>query len=268
MGEIIRSAPVSPLLRELRRQSGAASPRAADIAAAAPASPAPAMTAPFAAVPAAPLVPLAQTAYAAVPQAPVPALPDQHLEREQFDKELAALRVAAEKNAEDARLDAEQRGFEAGREEGEAEGRELLTAQAERLKTLAAQLVRAKAGAIEDAEDAIIDLAFAALCRILGHAGATREHVQNVVREAAATSHEREQLTIRLHPADLDLLRDADGSLDATLRLSADTSIELGGCIVDSANGTLDARLETQLTRLRSTLLDVRAARREQGEGL
>jgi flagellar biosynthesis/type III secretory pathway protein FliH len=40
----------------------------------------------------------------------------------------------------------------------------------------------------------------------------------------------------------------------------ADKSIDLGGCVVETDGGTLDARLVTQVDRLRATLLAARAA--------
>ncbi len=44
------------------------------------------------------------------------------------------------------------------------------------------------------------------------------------------------------------------------IRLVEDPRVMLGGCIVESSRGTLDARLETQIERLKSVLLDVQKA--------
>jgi len=43
----------------------------------------------------------------------------------------------------------------------------------------------------------------------------------------------------------------------------ADPSIEMGGCIIETSAGRLDAKLETQLSRLSQALLAVRLARKE-----
>jgi flagellar assembly protein FliH len=89
--------------------------------------------------------------------------------------------------------------------------------------------------------------------------------VRAQVRQAAAAAKNKERLVVRLHPADLSALR-AAGALQTILPAEqavswvADNSIELGGCVVETDGGGLDARLETQIDRMRTTLL---AARRQ-----
>jgi flagellar assembly protein FliH len=158
----------------------------------------------------------------------------------------------------DLRAEAERRGYAAGHEKGEAEARRALQSQVERFQGLAAQLVQARAAVLADAEDGIVELAFAALCRILGEQAATREGVLAMVARCAS-AREREQVGIRLHPDDFALLGDAAGH---AARFSPDPGIALGGCIVEGSTGTLDARLEIQLARLAEALLAVRAAQR------
>lgn len=275
MGEIIRAAAVSGL-RQLRRHQEAPARAAAPAPAAAPAAAAPAPAAPAPAPRApipAPVLPVAVALAASTPPAapappapapappapaPAPTLPDV------LEAELKKLRAQNERECAAARTDAEQRGRAAGLEQGEAEGRQLLQAQVSRVKSLALQLAQAKPDLVEQAEDEIVELAFAALCRILGERAASRDTLMQVVREAAAATREREHVGIRLHPDDLALLRQGEDGPEPHVRYSADASIALGGCIVDSSTGTLDARLETQLERLRATLLAVRAARRDQ----
>jgi flagellar assembly protein FliH len=288
MDAIIRAAAVSQVAFELRRRGERTAPAparagaapltpapAADPAAAAPAAvvrapvkdgPAPAPAAPAntpapapaPAAPAAVSVPPAAAPPAPPAAAPAPAQPapptaaQQEAERRKIQAELAELRA-----------EAERRGYAVGHEKGEADARRQLQAQIERFQGLAAQLAQARAAVLADAEDGVVELAFAALCRILGEQAASRAGVQSMVARCAADVREREQVGIRLHPDDVALLGDATGH---PTRFSPDPGIVLGGCIVDSSTGALDARLETQLARLAETLLAVRAARRR-GEG-
>ena len=157
------------------------------------------------------------------------------------------------------RAEAQQRGYAAGLEKGEAEARRQLQTQIERVQGLAAQLSQAKAAMLKDAEDGAVELAFAALCRILGEQAPTREGVLAMVERCAAGARAHEQVSVRLHPDDVALLDPAEAH---AVRFVADAGIALGGCIVDSSTGSLDARLETQLARLAETLAAVRAARR------
>ncbi len=180
------------------------------------------------------------------------------------DAQIAALRETAHK-AQVALLsaheDAERRGFSSGEEKGERIGRELLQVQADRLKSLVYQIGQSREQVMAAAEDTLIEIAFAAVCRIIGEQGATRETVQRMVREASAVAHERDQLTVRLHPDDLALLRIGANGPETDIRLAADPGVALGGCIVDSGTGSLDARFETQLELLGAALSAVRAER-------
>ncbi|NIA55042.1 hypothetical protein HAV22_15505 [Massilia sp. TW-1] len=282
MDAIIRAAAVSPVAFELRRRGerAAATPARAGAAPAAPA-PAPSAAVAPAAVERAPVkeapVPVAPPATVPAPAAPAatsvpPAAPSTPAPAPAQQAPVPAAVTAAQQEAErrkvqaelaELRAEAERRGYAVGHEKGEADARRQLQAQIDRFQGLAAQLVQARATVLADAEDGIVELAFAALCRILGEQAASRDGVHAMVARCAADVREREQVGIRLHPDDVALLGDGAGH---HARISADPGIVLGGCIVDSSTGALDARLEIQLARLAETLLAVRAARRG-GEG-
>jgi len=264
MDPIIRAAAVSPTTHQLRRQPPRAAVAPAPVPASAPA-PAPA--------PVAPAAHKAAPAAAPAPQAaPVPSaleVQNQALLRER-DAEIEKLRAQASKAQlalTEAYADAEKRGHAAGLEKGERAGQQMLQVQAERLKSLVVQIGQARRQTMADAEDTLVEIAFAAVCRILGEQGASREALQRIVGDAVASAREREQLAVRLHPDDVALLRSSATGVDDEIRLSADTGVKLGGCIVDSGTGSLDARFETQLCLLADALRAVRAGRHsDQGE--
>ena len=170
-----------------------------------------------------------------------------------------AVRLEVQAELAELRAEAQRRGYAAGIEKGEAEARRQLQTQIERVQGLAAQLAQARAAVLEDAEDGAVELAFAVLCRILGEQAASRQGVLAMVERCAGGARAREQATVRLHPDDFALLGPATPH---GARFTPDADIALGGCIVDSSTGSLDARLETQLARLAETLAGVRAARR------
>jgi type III secretion protein L len=67
-------------------------------------------------------------------------------------------------------------------------------------------------------------------------------------------------LTVRVSNADLSRLEEMRESINALGRAQyidfvADQAIVKGGCIIESASGTIDARLETQLRILENALL-------------
>lgn len=178
------------------------------------------------------------------------------------DAEIDALRKAAQQAAiemNDAYTDAEQRGYAAGEKKALQAASEAMQAQIDHVKSLVGEIGRAARQLTETAEDVMVDIVFTAICRILGDRGATREAVKDVVRAVVAAMREREQLVVRLHPDDAALLNNAaDGG---EMRISADPTVVLGGCIIDGPSGSLDARFELQLESLGAALKSVRASR-------
>lgn len=103
--------------------------------------------------------------------------------------------------------------------------------------------------------DAVV-LAFETVCRLLANAAGQRETVEALVAQAMCGLRSQ-PMRVRLNAADLALLDHADANGGTGLRARhpgiewvADAAVRVGGCLIDSAAGTLDARLDTQLQRL------------------
>lgn len=205
-------------------------------------------------------------------------------------------RAEAAAGIDEARRRAEEAGFEAGRVEGHAAGldagldagrdegrleseqraragQEQIAARLRLLEQLLSS-ARDEVGArIASAEDDMIALCHAAICRILGEQLVTREGVahalRTALREAAKGQAGGAPLEVRVNPGDLDLLR-GDAEVAAWVSRAAtragtevrwlpDDEIGSGGCLIDFPDGTFDARLETQLSSLRALLQTSRA---------
>ena len=150
---------------------------------------------------------------------------------------------------------AREQGYQAGVEQGRAE----YETQLEAVRQLLGSMHAALTDGINGTEDLIVEIAFEAVGKILGEALARRDGVQAAVREVIRGVREREHLVVRVSPRDHQLLtsagllpRNGDGN---RLELVADERVELGGCLIETSGGTLDGRLETQLQRLRDTLV-------------
>ena len=165
--------------------------------------------------------------------------------------------------AEAARELGRQRGLQEGRAAGREESQQAFAAELARVRSLAGKLSDSLASGIGGMEDLAVAIAFEAVCKVLGEAAMTEEGVRAQVRQAAAHAKNKECLVVRLHAADLSALR-AAGALNSilppgkTVSWVADDSIELGGCVVETDGGGLDARLETQIERMRTALLVAR----------
>ncbi|QNB08835.1 hypothetical protein G5S34_20130 [Herbaspirillum frisingense] len=178
-----------------------------------------------------------------------------------------------------------RQGLEEGREEGLRQGlqlaREKLEAEIEAvnaawrqreaqllqlLQAIPAQL----ADRLEEMEDDMVALAHAAVLRILGDAFQSGEGPRLAVRRQIDGLERRQVLVVRVHPDDACLLRDdvqiADLGAQGVTWV-ADERVATGGCIMETRDGSLDARLETQLQAFTQLLLSTRRSRLAEREG-
>lgn len=160
---------------------------------------------------------------------------------------------------------AKQAGYAAGFKKGEEDARNAAAQKVEQLAALIRSVGEAKQQTIDASEDMLVEIAFAAVCRIMGATAITRDAVIGMVREASAHCRDRNALKVHLHPQDWELLQhsaDASAQLqfDSRTVLERSSSVKLGGCIIESEAGMLDARLEIQMERLCNALLTARCA--------
>lgn len=117
------------------------------------------------------------------------------------------------------------------------------------------------------AEDDMLALCFEVVCRVLGESAARPEMLRAQLNRAMDSLRHRRLVAVHLHPDDLAAL-ERDHGLAANrpggkeIQWIADAQVALGGCILQSPEGGLDARLETQLDALRDLLQQTRAAAR------
>jgi flagellar assembly protein FliH len=143
-----------------------------------------------------------------------------------------------------------QRGWD---EAEKAMGQQLLQQRTE-LHQLMPQVVR-------ETENTLITLALAAAQKLVADLPISAELVAAVVRDALAQVEGAEQFTVRLHPADLELLQKAASPLLAPeneareFRFVASPDVTRGGCLVQTRFGTVDARRETKMDLLQNTIL-------------
>ena len=190
-----------------------------------------------------------------------------------------------------AQEDGHRKGYELGLQQGAAKGR--LDAEAEvlrqsrqaqddaaekavRVDRLFAEALAQFRAHLEDrlemAQDDMVDLCCAAVRQILGDEFTDRRQAVGAVRQAVsrwvATGRHGMgvgAVSVLVHPSDLELLQ-SDASLAEWLlqrgmqdiAWEADHQVRIGGCIVRSATGDLDARFETQLASLHEIVLGAR----------
>ena len=134
------------------------------------------------------------------------------------------------------------------------------------LNSLIAALPSQIEARLQSTEDDMLALCFEVVSRLLGESVARPDVLGAHLRQAMDALRNRPLVAIHLHPDDLVFLEKA-GVVAANVgghavRWLASTEISLGGCILETPEGGLDARFETQLQALREVLQHGRAAAR------
>jgi flagellar assembly protein FliH len=186
---------------------------------------------------------------------------------DQAEKMLADARERALKIIDDAErgvAEIEANAKNAGFDQGVTDGRAAAQAEMdEMLDTMRGLIEMARAERhkiIESAEPEIVRLSVAIAERILnGHIAQQPETVMDIVRSAITRLVNRETVTVRVNPADIELMREHRDRLMAlndidNLRVIEDQRVDRGGVVVDTDAGTIDAKISTQLREVRRLL--------------
>lgn len=146
-------------------------------------------------------------------------------------------------------------GYETGLVEGQMEITEKM------MDTVAASV-----DYLSDVEATVVDVVTKSVRRVLGEMDSS-ERITSVVQNALAVARTQSKVTVRVSPNDLESVQ---SQLDAITRpyptitlidVVADSRLEPGGCILETAIGIVDAGVETQLQAIERSL-----ARAVQGE--
>ena len=126
------------------------------------------------------------------------------------------------------------------------------------LQHATAQCVRLRQEVLQQAEEDIVALAFHLARKVIQHEALCNPDILvATLRRALACVMDRDQVVVRVNPADLeralqlqaDLLHSIEGLRHLTIE--GDQTVGPGGCLVESIFGEIDARLETQFEELK-----------------
>jgi flagellar assembly protein FliH len=133
-----------------------------------------------------------------------------------------------------------------------------LRAEHARLLALLGGVDAAVAQHVADAEAMAVEVAYAAVVRLLGDKVADRSLMQELCR-AAVHDYGHPSATLRLSEADFASLADADVGVP----VEADRRLRPGQCVVVTARGQFESGLDVRLEQMRRVLLDTLAGHRE-----
>lgn len=173
---------------------------------------------------------------------------------------LAEARDEAKQKVEDAYAEGLRRGMAKG-EEGFMSS---VGQAAEIIEQIAVSLEESRKSFLDELEPQLANLAQAIAARILTYeASHSEEVVRQMARAVLGSVLEQEQVTLRVHPGDLEVLRTYREDLLKTfegikqLELVPDEAVESGGCIAETANLVVDGQLASRLQHVIDHLMGV-----------
>jgi len=178
---------------------------------------------------------------------------------EDANEQAAALILAARQEAEAIRASAYQEGREASLSELEAEK----AALAERLAAIEADVERRVEEFWAAIEPELLRLAVDIAGKIVYREISENDgFVLSTIKAALQQLRDRHELKIRVNPADYELAREHKDEIASScdgvrsIEIIEDRRVGQGGSLIESSNGHLDARLDTQLGEVERALLE------------
>lgn len=162
------------------------------------------------------------------------------------------------------RREAEQEGYQQGLSRGKAESERTREAQKQRFDELLAAIEAERNRYLNRLEDGVPEVVMEAMARLLGRALASPAGTIASIREIIQTHcASQSSLVVRIAPSDFAFLGEAGvaaigAGLRSSIQVESDERVQLGGCLIETPAGNLDARLEVQLERLKQAILDAR----------
>ena len=172
--------------------------------------------------------------------------------------------------------DGREQGYREGRETGEREGREQAEQNARsaideklaRLESVMAELVAPIEQHQDELESALVNLA-TVLARAVIHRELSLDssQIRQVVTDAVnSLPSTRENVRVRVHPSDLDWVRDVASRLDAEVAITGDESILAGGCKVEPRHSLVDYTVEKRFQKAVQGMLEQQIGSASTGE--
>jgi flagellar assembly protein FliH len=165
---------------------------------------------------------------------------------------------------EDEKKEALDAGREAGREEGYAQGKAEVDRLIQRTQTVLERAQDKRGEILEETEQEIVDLVLLLTRKVVKVITENQRTVilQNVV-QALRKVKTRGNVIIRVNMADVKLttdhIKDFIQMMEGVkgIQVAEDSSVDPGGCIIETDFGEIDARIASQLAELEAKIMEI-----------
>ena len=155
-------------------------------------------------------------------------------------------------------------GFDKGSEDGYKEGQMEVNRLIDRLHTILEKTLDKRQEILDETEQQIVELVLLIARKVVKVISETQRNVvmQNVLQSLRRVKG-RGDVTIRVNLADVQLTsehtKDFMEAVESikNITVAEDSSVEKGGCIVETDFGAIDARISSQLNELEQKILEI-----------
>lgn len=186
--------------------------------------------------------------------------------REEAGRQADLIVQDAKMQAETILANARMSGHEQGFAEGLAEAQHQYRVKIDESLAMMRQIEADGKKRLLQSEQQIVELSVAIAERIIEKQLETdHQWIVNTVKSALAEVIDRSRIEIAAHPEDIPILVMAKEEFlpmmasKGELHFVSEPSIRQGGCVLHTSQGTIDARLDTQLNEVKRALLEVAA---------
>lgn len=180
------------------------------------------------------------------------------------EKRVAELEATAQGRLEAAEREAGKKGREEGREEGYKEGKAEVDRLVDRLHTILERAMDKRSAILEEAETQVVELVLLVAKKVVKVISENQKSVvvQNIA-QALRKLKTKSDVVIRVNLADLELatehVKDFVQLAENAKKITVieDTTVDKGGCIIETDFGEIDARIASQLGELEEKILEV-----------
>ena len=180
------------------------------------------------------------------------------------EKRVAELEATAQARLEAAEREASKKGREEGREEGYKEGKAEVERLVDRLHTILERAMDKRASILEEAEAQVVELVLLVAKKVVKVISENQKSVvvQNIA-QALRKLKTKSDVVIRVNLADLELstehVKDFVQIAENAKKITVveDTTVDKGGCVIETDFGEIDARISSQLNELEEKILEV-----------
>ncbi len=187
---------------------------------------------------------------------------------DEIEKKIAERTAEAEKIAYD-------KGYKEGHELGYKTGTDEVTRLVDRLHLIITKTIERRNEIIEEAETQLINLVLMIAQKVIKVISENQKNVViNNVIQALRKVKGRGNVIIRVNLADLELasshMKEFQNLVENVKNITVleDSSVDRGGCIIETDFGQVDARISSQLHEIEEKILELMPIKAKGGEGI